>query len=606
MKEKKLNIREIISIEAFMLRLMYRTNFMQSCVISVLSAISKAVPLVNAYLWNLIITQFTIAYIQRSSSTYLWLLLFVYLGIQLLASILAKIQGFLSSDINAKINCTLDMNLMQKIASMDAEYFADPQNNDLIKAVQQYKRYAIGSASSAVEMTLLLISTISGTIMFLSSNIVFGVLFILTYIPGAIVSYRNQQQMDQFSIHSIPETRKKDYYRSILTDGYYAKDLRLYNLAEYIKRQFNQTWNIIRKERNKIFMKGTCSLFFSSLLSILGIIAIIIISVRSVVLGSMALGSLAMYIQLSNTVGSNVQSVIANGFFQYKIMLPQAWKFIQFLNNENIINDNGTDTVPRMPCIEFQNVFFRYPGNQEYTLNNLCFKIESGKKVALIGVNGAGKSTLVKLLLRFYEPESGHILLNGKDIKSFPIDEYRRLFSVCFQEFNNYALTIRENIAISDIDRIDDMSAVSYAAALSGADKVYADFSEGLDSDLTRNFNDNGYELSGGQWQKVAIARAFFRNSDIIILDEPSSALDPEAEEYIFSSFKTLCREKGGILISHRLSPITMVDDIILVDNGTVIETGTHAELITANGKYAEMYFLQAQKYTSSNSKRGD
>ena len=606
MKEKKLSIRDVISIEAFMFRLMYKTNILQSCIIIVLNAISKAVPLVNAYLWNLVITQFTISYTQRSASASLWLLLCTYLGIQLIASILAKIQGFISANLNEKINYSIDLHLMQKIVSMDVGYFDNPQNHDLINAVQQYKGYAIGSASSAVEMILLLASTISGAVMFLSSNVVFGLLFILTYIPGAFVSYRNQQQMNQFSIYSIPETRKKDYYRSILTDGYFAKDLRLYNLAEHIKRQFNQTWNIIRKERNKIFMKGTSSLFFSSLLSLIGIIAITIISVRSVVLGTMALGSLAMYIQLSSTVGSDVQYIIANGFFQYNIMLPQAQKFIQFLKYENKIKDSGTDVVPNMPCIEFRNVFFRYPGNQEYTLNNLCFKIESGKKVALIGVNGAGKSTIVKLLLRFYEPESGQILINNKDIRSFPIDEYRKLFSVCFQEFTNYALTMRENIAISDIDRIDDIFAVSNAAAASGADKIYADFSDGLDSDLTRSFNDNGHELSGGQWQKVAIARAFFRDSDIIILDEPSSALDPEAEEYIFSSFKTLCKEKGGILISHRLSTITMVDEILLLDNGTIIETGTHEDLIKLNGKYAEMYFLQAQKYTSSNTSGGN
>lgn len=321
-------------------------------------------------------------------------------------------------------------------------------------------------------------------------------------------------------------------------------------------------------------------------------------------LGTMALGSFAMYIQLSNTVGSNVQTLIQSGLWQSKIMLPKAHKFIQFLHEGTQIADTGTEPVPRFPSIEFQNVSFRYPGSQEYALKNLSFQVEGGKKIALVGVNGAGKSTMVKLLLRFYEPESGCIRINGKDIRMFPLDEYRRLFSVCFQEVNKYAMTMRENIAISDIDRIDDTSAIADAAKASGADKIYADFSDGLDSDLTRSFNDKGYELSGGQWQKVAIARAFHRKSDIIILDEPSSALDPEAEEALFTSFKTLCKEKGGILISHRLSAITMVDEILLMDDGVVVESGTHEELMKAKGKYAEMYALQAEKYTSFKSGR--
>lgn len=253
--------------------------------------------------------------------------------------------------------------------------------------------------------------------------------------------------------------------------------------------------------------------------------------------------------------------------------------------------------MPRYPEIEFRNVYFKYPGNDEYTLNDLSFKIGSGKKIALIGVNGAGKTTVIKLLLRFYEPESGEILLDKKNIRSYPLGEVHKLFGVCFQDINRYSLTLRENIAISDIDRKDDIGSVKAAAMASGADKIIDELNEGLETDMTRQFNDKGAELSGGQWQKVALARAFFRQSQFIILDEPSSALDPEAEDYIFSSFKQLCQDKGGILVSHRLSSIMMVDEIVLLDNGVAIESGTHEELMSQNGKYAEMYRIQAEKY---------
>ena len=172
------------------------------------------------------------------------------------------------------------------------------------------------------------------------------------------------------------------------------------------------------------------------------------------------------------------------------------------------------------------------------------------------------------------------------------------MFGVCFQDVNHYSLSFRENIAISDIRKKSDDEAVYLAARASGADRMIETLKNGLDTDMTRRFNDKGAELSGGQWQKVALARTFFRDSQFVILDEPSSALDPEAEDYIFSSFKRLCENKGGILVSHRLSSIMMVDEIFLLDNGAVIESGTHAELMKQGGKYAQMYRMQAEKYT--------
>ena len=214
------------------------------------------------------------------------------------------------------------------------------------------------------------------------------------------------------------------------------------------------------------------------------------------------------------------------------------------------------------------------------------------------GGPGTGKTTIIKLLLRFYEPQSGEILLGGKSIKCYPLEELHNMFGVCFQDVNHYSLSLRENIAISDIRRKSDDEAVYLAAQASGADRIIETLENGLDTDMTRKFNDKGAELSGGQWQKVALARAFFRDSQFVILDEPSSALDPEAEDYIFSSFKRLCKNKGGILVSHRLSSIMMVDEIFLLDDGAVIESGTHAELMKQDGKYAQMYRMQAEKYT--------
>lgn len=283
---------------------------------------------------------------------------------------------------------------------------------------------------------------------------------------------------------------------------------------------------------------------------------------------------------------------------QIEINVPRIINYISFQKYENIIKNDGTQSIPDRPDIEFRNVSFKYPGNETYTIKNLSFKICGGKKIALIGVNGAGKTTVVKLLLRFYEPESGNIIIGGKDICEYSFEELYHMFGICFQDVQRYSLSLRENIAISDISRLSNDFDIISAASASGADTIYNMLSERLDSQMTRRFDNNGAELSGGQWQKIALARAFFRNAQFIVLDEPSSALDPEAEDYVFSSFGRLCKDKGGILISHRLSSIMMVDEILLLDGGVLIESGTHDELMQKNGKYAEMYKLQAQKYT--------
>lgn len=311
----------------------------------------------------------------------------------------------------------------------------------------------------------------------------------------------------------------------------------------------------------------------------------------------MAVGTLALYLGLAKASGANFTTLVDGIASQIEIDVPRVHSYLDFLAYENAVKDDGTDLVPVCPDIEFRNVSFKYPGNDEYTLKNLNLKIESGQKIALLGVNGAGKTTLIKLLLGFYTPESGEILIGGKPMQAYPEGERNRLFGVCFQQVQKYALSLRENIAISDIDRQQESTAVLAAAKAAGADSIIDTAPDGVDAPMTRMFENNGLELSGGQWQKIALARAFFRDSQFVILDEPSSALDPEAEDYIFTSFKQLCANRGGILISHRLSGVMMVDTIVLLDKGAVIESGTHEALMAQNGKYAEMYRLQAEKY---------
>lgn len=593
----KATIKNTLKTEWFLVKLMFKTDPFRGIIYWLLVGAQHAVPLIGVWLWKLILDELTVIYQTKTASYSVWLLLIVYLLLQVCSSVLVQVNSVIYQIIKRKASYEMDMAIMQKMAQIDTAFFDDPSNSDALNAAQTSENYITGNMPWAVDTIIKVITFISGLAMFLSYDWLVGIIFMATYIPGAIVSYKHKRKVDEWSISNIPETRKKDYYKSLLTRSYAAKDLRLYNLADHFKKKYNELWSKIRNERSKLFVRGSVASFMASLLTYSGIVVIIVLSVRSLLLGGMAIGTFALYIGLAQTSGESFSSIIDALACQIEIDVPHVIQYINFLNYENTIKDEGTNPVPQYPEIEFRNIYFKYPGNDEYTLNNLSFKIESGKKIALIGVNGAGKTTVIKLLLRFYEPESGEILLDKKNIRSYPLGGVHKLFGVCFQDINRYSLTLRENIAISDIDRKDDIGSVKAAAMASGADKIIDELNEGLETDMTRQFNDKGAELSGGQWQKVALARAFFRQSQFIILDEPSSALDPEAEDYIFSSFKQLCQDKGGILVSHRLSSIMMVDEIVLLDNGVAIESGTHEELMSQNGKYAEMYRIQAEKY---------
>ena len=590
-------VKKILKTEWFLAKLMFETDLWLGILYWVLIGALHGIPLINAWIWKLILDEFTAIWQQGTADYVVWLYLSIYLSLQVTVSLSEWVASVVFNQIHLTATRRLDIQIMQKMANIDMAFFDDPKNADKLRAAQTSENYITGNMYWAVDVTVRTVTFLSGLVMFLSYNPWFGLLYIATYVPGAILSYRNKTKVDRFSLDSIPETRKKDYYKSLLTGSATAMDLRLYNLADHFKGEYNRLWNKIRAERAKLFQKSSREAFLASILTQIGTVVILLLSVRSVVAGTMAVGTLALYMGLAKASGANFSLLVDGVASQIEIDVPRVHSYLGFLAYENAIKDDGTDPVPPAPDIEFRNVSFKYPGNEEYTLKNLNLKIASGQKIALLGVNGAGKTTLVKLLLGFYTPESGEILIGGKPMDAYPAEARNRLFGVCFQQVQKYSLSLRENIAISDIGRQQEDAAVLAAVKAAGADSIISTASGGLDAPMTRMFENTGLELSGGQWQKIALARAFFRDSRFVILDEPSSALDPEAEDYIFTSFKQLCADRGGILISHRLSGVMMVDTIVLLDKGTVIESGTHEALMAQNGKYAEMYRLQAEKY---------
>lgn len=533
-------------------------------------------------IWKYILIEFSLVMIQSIFTEMTW---------TLLKLIRDKNESFLSSAIS------------EKLSKIEIRRLEDEESRTVIYRVMQSQYSITGSYDTFVSNILIpfitFISTVS--VIFYYYPVV-AVLYICTVIPTMILNQTQSEKMNKHSIDSIPEARKKDYYYEILTEGQYAKELRLYNIASIMRQRYNALWKKLAGEREKIFIKGFKNLSFASILSCGGYIGLYSFLIYKTSVGEITVSELAAF-SSAVLIISNSFSGIVSSFLNFKMVYVDLILAVRtFFNwkNEGEGEDNGEATIAmdnQQLEIEFRDVSFTYPNTDNVVLDHLSFTIRSGEKVALVGVNGAGKSTIVKLLLRLYEPSSGVIRINGIDYRNIDINAYRKCFAVCFQNIAHYALSLQENIALSNIENSIDMDKIVEVARQSGLAELYEGWDEKLQTSMSRDFDSNGVNLSGGQWQKVGIARTFFRNAPFVILDEPSAALDPFAERQVFSSFAKLCGDKSGILISHRLSSIMLVDRILFLKNGKISEEGTHEELMSLQGEYAEMYSLQSQQY---------
>ena len=321
------------------------------------------------------------------------------------------------------------------------------------------------------------------------------------------------------------------------------------------------------------------------------------LSVVDVISKKIGIGDLQYNLSMVSRLRSEAQELMSNvtRFLANNTRLIELQEFMAIKPHTE---KSGTKLPSANPKIEFRNVSFRYQNCEQYVLNKCSFTIEPHEKVGLIGLNGAGKSTIVKLMFRFYDPEEGMILLDGVDLKEYDVYAVRKLFGVLFQDFVTYCLSLREIIALHDFERRFDNEKLKKACDISGASEVITDWEQGFDSVLGRYYADNGKDLSGGQWQLVGLARAYFKDSEHMILDEPSAALDPISEDRIFEQLYHLSEVKSSVTISHRLSNTTLADKILVIGDGHIIEQGSHFELLKQNGQYAKLFHLQASKYT--------
>ncbi|HZW49833.1 MAG TPA: ABC transporter ATP-binding protein [Bacillota bacterium] len=492
----------------------------------------------------------------------------------------------------------VELNMGKHIMQMDFEKMEDPvilnQKDQAIFPIRN-QGVLLNMTTSSLKLVQYLVSSL-GMIAIITTLNPLLLLFILAMVACNSFIFKKQQSISfRLNQDMVPLNRKFSYYLDLTADFTLAKDVRLFNMSPFIMKKMNafKTANI--DLLSKVFT--TLGLYdgYSQIILQVQMIAIYSYMFWRVFVKAIGIGDFTMYVSAAASFATNV-SLMLTSWMEFR----QCCKYLDFYLNFAQIPSRSAEhgSKPNLSaqqaCLEFKHVWFKYPRAEEYTLKDVSIRIAAGEKLSVVGPNGAGKTTFIKLLCRLYEPEKGEILLNGTPIKEFDEEEYHKILAVVFQDYKLFSFSVRDNICL---DQPCDENSLQAALSKAGiADKI-ATLPKGLDTPLYKNFESDGIELSGGEMQKLVIARAVYKDSPIVVLDEPTAALDPYAEFEVYSKFNDLVQNKTAIYISHRLSSCRFCDHIAVFDNGRLVEYGTHDELEHGNGLYAQMWQAQAQYY---------
>jgi ATP-binding cassette subfamily B protein len=424
-----------------------------------------------------------------------------------------------------------------------------------------------------------------------------AILLLVVNIPGIWLRLHYADILYNFQRKQTPEARKSAYFSWLLTGDRPSREIRLFGLGDYFISLFKKSFNQQKEEELNILRKRTLIELISDAVKASAILVLLIIIARQTISGKLTLGQMAMFLLAFRQGMTYIKDLFSSiaGLYEDGLFIGDTFEFLDL--KENVIAQPPVKIPADLKSeISVEKLSFTYPGNQHPTVNNISFTIHKGEIVALVGPNGAGKSTLVRLLARLYDPDSGSVKWDGNDIKTMDPEEYRKFFSVVFQDFMLYNLSAGENIRMGNIEIKDSGRKIKDAASSAGVDDLLNNLPRGYDTVIGTLFDDSR-ELSWGEWQKIALARALFRQAPVLILDEPSSSLDADTEYEIFSKFREIVSGRTSILITHRFTNVTLADRIIVLENGAITETGTHGELMKKKGRYYEMFTKQTERF---------
>ena len=559
-------------------------------------------PLASLYLLKLIIDQVALsaAAADKSAAFQQVLLLLLLLGgVMLLASAVTSIAELISTAQTQRVTDFMQNLLLEKSVAADLEYYENAQYYDTLQRAQQEAPFRPNQILNRVAQILQNSISLTG-ILGLLISLYWGLAAILLVaaFPALLVRLKFSKVLYHWQRRRTTLDRKAMYMSVMLTHEQYAKEVRLFQLGPLFREQFRQLRQQIYRESLQItFRRSIASLSAEAFAEVLTVCVFIFIAYQTVQ-GHLKIGDLVLYQQALQRGESALQALLTglSGLYEDNLFLNNLY---EFLNLKPKLQDAAHPIpfpTPIREGIVLDQVSFQYGNTTRQALYDISLTIHPKETIALVGENGSGKTTLVKLLCRLYDPTQGRITVDGVDLQDIKIADLRRQVSVIFQDYAKYHFTAGENIRLGNVDCPAESDKIEFAARRSGAHEVVAGLPQSY-STILGKFFDNGEELSVGQWQKIALARAFLRESQLIVLDEPTSAMDPKAEYEVFQKFRDLTQDQMAVIVTHRLSTVRMADRIFVLDQGRIIEQGSHAELIELDGTYARLFEVQAQSY---------
>jgi ATP-binding cassette subfamily B protein len=608
-----------------LIKLVWKTHRGLTTAMVLLRLLRAAVPVATLWVGKLIIDTVVALRETPSDATRLWQLVALEIAIVAAGDVLSRASVLVESLLGDLFSNHTSILLMEHAATLDLYHFEDPAFYDQLERARRQTTSRVGLLAQLLSMGQDALTLVGlGAALLVYSPWLLAILA-LSVLPSFLGDTHFASLEYSLVFRWTPERRKLDYLRFVGASDKTAKEVQLFGLSPWLVERFRTLADRFYDENKRLSIRKAVVSAGLSLVGTLGYYTAYVIILMQAVSGAISLGSLTFLAGSFARSRSLIQGLLlgASGIYQQCLFLKDLFDFFQM---KPAITSPATARDVPQPIREgfvFEDVGFRYPGSDAWAVRHVSFHLEPGERVAFVGENGAGKTTLTKLLARLYDPTEGRILLDGIDLRDYDLKSVRRAIGVIFQDFVRYDLRFDENIGVGEIEEVrsfldlpgngarkgsqaEGLAARASATTvpdrlISAAEKslaatLLAKFSDGYRQMLGRRF-DKGVELSGGEWQKIALARAYMRDAQVLILDEPTAALDARAEYEVFIRFSQLVADRMAIIISHRFSTVRMADRIIVLKNGLVIEEGSHSELVARGGLYAELFSLQAEGY---------
>jgi ATP-binding cassette subfamily B protein len=577
--------------------------------ILLLRVVRSAVPLLVLWIGKLIVDEVVRSInLHQAGGPIPWsrlaLLVGIELGIALVGEGLSRVSSLLESLLGDLFANRTSVQLMQHAATLDLEQF---ENAEIYDKLERARRQTVGR----IGLFTMLLATLQDLITMASLSVALAVyvpwllvLLVIAVLPSLLGETHFASLGYSLLFSWTPERRQLDYLRYIGASDVSAKELKLFGLSDFLVGRYDRLSQEFYEANKALSVRRNIVSTLLAFVGTLGYYAAYAVIIYLTVTGYRSAAGVFTIGVLTFLAGSFRQSrdliqrvlLSLSQVFEQTLYLDDLFSFLEIEPSIKLNPGARPVPIPIRSGFVFEGVGFKYPGSEQWAVRKLDFSLSPGERIALVGENGAGKTTLVKLLARLYDPTEGRILLDGVDLREYDLEALRRNVGVIFQDFVRYDFLVKENIAVGNIGRIGDDPAIKTAAERSLADSVVQRLTGGYDQMLGKRF-ENGVDLSGGEWQKVALARAYMRDAQLLILDEPTAALDARAEYEVFLRFSELTKGRMAVLISHRFSTVRMADRILVLKGGELVEQGTHEALVALGGLYSELFQLQAAGY---------